>query len=235
MKEQTISFELPINILCNHPYVSQSIERILATSGHTVHAFSVAQIQDLTEHEYILIIDTYSVERWLEMTLRYGFMKKQPVILLTDNLSPQDEIRILHLGVRGIVPIANAENELKLAVESIIANRLWVRRNTLNEYIIVQKDGSASPSPKLTSREQQIMVCLLEGFSNKEIGQMLGISPRTVKFHVANILYKFNINNRRRLQVIQNSQNPNLWLKQLRRNQRKAIMAPFAMNLNGAQ
>ena len=151
----------------------------------------------------MLIIDTYSVERWLEMTLRYGFMKKQPVILLTDNLNPQDEIRILHLGVRGIVPIANVEDELTPAVEAIIANRLWVRRNTLNEYV-GQRDGSVSSSHQLTSREQQIMTCLVESFSNKEIGQMLGISPRTVKFHVANILHKFNIKNRKRLQVIQN-------------------------------
>jgi DNA-binding NarL/FixJ family response regulator len=233
MKEQTISFELPIHILCDHPLVSRMIERILAPSGHRIHLFSAAQIKDLAEHEYILLIDRYSVERWLEMTVRYGFMKKQPVILLTETLSPQDEIRVLHLGVRGIVPIANVENELTPAVESIIANRLWVRRNTLNEYV-VQRDGSASPSPKLTSREQQIMVCLLEGFSNKEIAQTLGISPRTVKFHVANILHKFNINNRRRLQI-QNSQIPNLWLKRLRGNRRNATMAPLTRNLDGVQ
>jgi DNA-binding NarL/FixJ family response regulator len=207
MKEQTISFELPIRILCDHPLVSRFIERILAPSGHRVHPFSAAQIPGLAKHEYILIIDTYSVERWLEMTVRYGFMKKQPVILLTENLSPQDEIRVLHLGVRGIVPGANVENELTPAVESIIANRLWVRRNTLNEYI-VQRDGPASLSPKLTSREQQIMVCLVEGFSNKEIGQTLGISPRTVKFHVTNILHKFNVKNRRRLQVTQSAPKP---------------------------
>jgi DNA-binding NarL/FixJ family response regulator len=183
--------------------VSRVIKRVLAPSGHCIHLSSTAQIQGFREHEYMLIIDTYSVERWLEMTLRHGFMKKQPVILLTDNLNPQDEIRILHLGVRGIVPIANVEDELTPAVEAIIANRLWVRRNTLNEYV-GQRDGSASSSHQLTSREQQIMACLVEDFSNKEIGQMLGISPRTVKFHVANILHKFNIKNRKRLQVIQN-------------------------------
>lgn len=176
------------------------IERMLAPSGHRIHPFSAAQIHGFAECEYILIIDTYSVERWLEMTLRYGLMKEQPVILLIENVSPQDEIRILHLGVRGIVPITNVENELALAVESIIENRLWVRRDTLNEYI-VQRDSSANPPSRLTSREQQIMVCLVEGFSNKEIGQTLGISPRTVKFHVANILHKFNIKNRRHLQV----------------------------------
>lgn len=197
-------FKLPIHILCDHPLVSRIIERTLAPSGHRIHPFCAAQIQSLAEHDYVLIIDTYSVKKWLETTVRYGFMKKQPVILLTENLSPEDEVRILHLGVRGIVPIACVENEFMPAVESIIENRLWVRRDTLNEYI-GQRDGSASPSPKLTSREQQIMVCLVEGFSNKEIGQTLGISPRTVKFHVTNILHKFNIKNRRRLQVIRSS------------------------------
>ena len=206
MKEQTISFEPPIHVFCHHPLVSQMIERTLAPSCHCVHPFSEAQIQGLAEHAYILIIDTCSVERWLEMTLRYGFMKKQPVILLTHNLSPQDENRVLYLGVHGIVPIANLENELSPAVESIISKGLWIPRSTLNEYI-VQRDSDVGPSPKFTSREQQIVACLMEGFSNKEIGQMLGISPRTVKFHVTNILQKFSVKNRRSLQGIQNSQN----------------------------
>jgi DNA-binding CsgD family transcriptional regulator len=159
MKEQTISFKLPIHILCAHPLVFRIIQRILTPSAYRIHSFSPTQINGRAEHECILIIDTCSVESWLETTLRYGLMKKQPVILLIENLSPQDEIRVLHLGVRGIVPIANLE--------------------------------------------KQIMACLVEGFSNKEIGQTLGISPRTVKFHVTNILHKFNIKNRRHLQVTQ--------------------------------
>jgi DNA-binding NarL/FixJ family response regulator len=212
MKEQMISLELPILILCDHPLVSRIIERTLAPSGHRIHLFPAAQAHGLAEHEYILIIDTYSVEKWLEMTVRYGFMKKQPVILLTENLNPQDEIRVLHLGVRGIVPIANLENELIPAVESVVSKRLWVPRNTLNEYI-VQKDGSVGPSPRFTSREQQIIACLMEGFSNKEIGQILGISLRTVKFHVANILQKFRVKNRRGLRGIQNSQKPQPLMK----------------------
>ena len=205
MKDQTISFEPSINVLCYHPLVFRIIERTLATSGHRVHSFSAAQIQNLAEHDNILIIDTHSVERWLKMTLRYGFMKKQPVILLIHSLSPEDEIRLLCLGVRGIVPIANLENELTPAVESVLSKRLWIPRNTLNEYIL-QRDGSVDPSPKFTRREQQIVACLMEDFSNKEIGQTLEISPRTVKFHVSNILQKFHVKNRRCLRGLQNSQ-----------------------------
>ncbi len=205
MKNQMISFDVPIHILCYHPLVSRIIEKTLAPGGCRVYPFSATQIQNLAEHDYILIIDMHSVESWLEMTLRYGFMKKQPVILLIHSLSPQDENRALYLGVRGIVPIANLENELTQAVEAVISKRLWVPRDILNEYI-VQDDGSADPSPKFTKREQQIVACLMEGFSNKEIGQMLEISPRTVKFHVANILQKFHVKNRRGLRGLQNPQ-----------------------------
>lgn len=206
MKEQTISFELPIHILCHHPLVYRILEKILAPSCHRVYPFSGAQIEGLAECKCILIIDTHSVERWLEMTLRYGVMKKQLVILLRDNPSTQEEeIRILHLGVRGVVPNANVENELAPAVEAIIAGRLWIRRDTLTEYI-VQRHGSAGPASKFTNREQQIIACILEGLSNKEIGQVLGISPRTVKFHVANVLQKFNVKNRKSLQAIKSSQ-----------------------------
>src|SRR5947209_3024933 len=206
MRQPTINFDLPIHILCHHPLVYRMLEKILAPSCRLVYPFSVAQIEGLAEYKCILIIDIHSVERWLEMALRYGVMKKQPVILLTDTPSTQEEeVRILHLGVRGVVPIANVENELAPAVEAVIAGQLWIRRNTLTEYI-VQRHGLAGPASKLTSREQQIIACLLEGLSNKEIGQVLGISPRTVKFHVANVLQKFNVKNRRSLQAIKTSQ-----------------------------
>ena len=131
MKKQAISFQPPIHILCYHPLASRMIKTTLAPSCHCVHPFSEAQIQGLAEHEYILIIDTCSVERWLEMTLRYGFMKKQPVILLTHNLNPIDQIRVLYLGVRGIVPIANLEKELTPAVESILCLTLSGRMLTV--------------------------------------------------------------------------------------------------------
>src|SRR2546423_928354 len=49
MREQTISFEPPIQVLCYHPLVSQIIERTLAPRGHRIYPFSAAQIQDLAE------------------------------------------------------------------------------------------------------------------------------------------------------------------------------------------
>src|SRR3954447_4031764 len=47
----------------------------------------------------------------------------------------------------------------------------------------------------LTSREQEVLVCILEGASNKDTAQRLGISPRTIEVHRARIMEKLGAKN----------------------------------------
>jgi DNA-binding NarL/FixJ family response regulator len=44
--------------------------------------------------------------------------------------------------------------------------------------------------PELTAREREVIGCLAEGMSNKQIARALGISVRTVTVHVSNLLRK---------------------------------------------
>ncbi len=44
--------------------------------------------------------------------------------------------------------------------------------------------------PELTAREREVIGCLAEGMSNKQIASALGISVRTVTVHVSNLLRK---------------------------------------------
>jgi DNA-binding NarL/FixJ family response regulator len=53
----------------------------------------------------------------------------------------------------------------------------------------------ASKKP-LTSREIETLDLLRRGFSNKDIGQILGISENTAKFHVKAILVKLDVTDR---------------------------------------
>jgi two-component system, NarL family, response regulator DegU len=45
----------------------------------------------------------------------------------------------------------------------------------------------------LTQRETQIIGLIADGLSNKQIGQDLGITERTVKYHISNILRKLGL------------------------------------------
>lgn len=48
----------------------------------------------------------------------------------------------------------------------------------------------------LSEREKEVLVCLCNGMSNKQIGREMFISQRTVKNHIANIYAKLNLENR---------------------------------------
>jgi DNA-binding CsgD family transcriptional regulator len=47
-------------------------------------------------------------------------------------------------------------------------------------------------SLRLTPREREVMLALQQGASNKAIAQQLGISPRTVEYHRARIMNRFD-------------------------------------------
>jgi DNA-binding NarL/FixJ family response regulator len=49
---------------------------------------------------------------------------------------------------------------------------------------------------RLTAREREILALLAEGLSNRAVGERLGISERTVKFHVGEILARLGASNR---------------------------------------
>ncbi|GAB4459681.1 MAG: hypothetical protein OHK0029_22560 [Armatimonadaceae bacterium] len=49
---------------------------------------------------------------------------------------------------------------------------------------------------KLTKREIEVLMKVIEGKSSKEVADELFVSKRTVDFHLANIYEKLHVNNR---------------------------------------
>ena len=48
----------------------------------------------------------------------------------------------------------------------------------------------------LTSRESEVLLWISRGKSNREIGEILSISPRTVNKHLEQIFVKLGVENR---------------------------------------
>lgn len=48
----------------------------------------------------------------------------------------------------------------------------------------------------LSPSEKRVVSELMEGRSNKEIGDLLGVTEKTVKFHITNILAKEGVTSR---------------------------------------
>jgi DNA-binding CsgD family transcriptional regulator len=62
--------------------------------------------------------------------------------------------------------------------------------------VLKPESGSFSETYKLSSREAEVLVLLLEGYTNKEIGEKLFISYITVRTHVSHIFEKTGTSSR---------------------------------------
>lgn len=54
----------------------------------------------------------------------------------------------------------------------------------------------------LSPREQEVWALISQGRTNKDIARRLEITERTVKFHVTQLLAKFQVSNRRELMLL---------------------------------
>ncbi|MBB6677453.1 response regulator transcription factor [Cohnella lubricantis] len=55
---------------------------------------------------------------------------------------------------------------------------------------------------RLTSRESEILQLVADGLSTTEIAKQLFISPRTVHYHISNIMNKLNVSSRLKAVIV---------------------------------
>lgn len=75
---------------------------------------------------------------------------------------------------------------------------LWVghKLTARNPRVPFEQNRAAIRSLGISARELEVLEALADGQSNKEIGRTLGISPNTVKTHVARLYAKLKVSGR---------------------------------------
>lgn len=108
--------------------------------------------------------------------------------------------RALHAGATGYILKDSAGKDLLKAVESVAAGQAFfspsIARLMLDDYVRrVAGSEVADRYETLSEREREIFQLIAEARTNKEVAEMLGISPATVETHRARILQKLDIHN----------------------------------------
>jgi FixJ family two-component response regulator len=87
-----------------------------------------------------------------------------------------------------IVKQFDAENVVSRVREAI---ETGAGRGVLNA--VVDSSRKSPGYEKLTGREREVLAQIASGASNKEVGRLLGISPRTVEVHRARVMEKLGV------------------------------------------
>ena len=114
------------------------------------------------------------------------------VVMLTSSEAPEDLAQAVAAGALGYVTKNVEHDELVQAIRSAHAGRPVI--STDMQLVAARATDDISPPPaRLTPREEEVLDLLREGFTNNEIGRLLGISTRTAKAHVAAVIEKLDV------------------------------------------
>ena len=193
-----------VYICSRNPIAISAIERLLTpgSSNWRFGVWSPNQLLVVPQGVHILLIDACSISEWPEAVRKWTDAGHRTILLVPESWdSGGAELRALHLGVRGIVHVSrDFMPQLSKAVTLVAKGQLFARGEILDEfYCGSRRLRPRSAAPHLSFREEQVTDLLTKGFSNKRIGTVLGISERTAKFHVCNILRKLQVRTRREL------------------------------------
>ncbi|HKP90210.1 MAG TPA: response regulator transcription factor [Thermoleophilaceae bacterium] len=116
-------------------------------------------------------------------------------------LSMHDDERYLfdalRAGASGYVLKRAADEELIEAIRSVSAGKPYlpaITQSTLVKEWLSR--GDEAPRDPLTPREQDVVKLIAEAYTNRQIGEILKVSEKTVESHRANVLAKLGMRDR---------------------------------------
>jgi two-component system response regulator NreC len=126
------------------------------------------------------------------------------VLALTIHEGREYFFEMLNAGASGYVPKSAAAEELMIAIRAVARGEVYIHSSVaqllLQDHLRrSQADDADGAMDDLTDREREVLALVAEGLLNREIGERLGISPKTVARHRENIMRKLELHSRTEL------------------------------------
>lgn len=192
-----------IVLVDDHHVVRRGIQSFLSATPDLNVVGSAASGEELLEHIEAWLPDVVVMDLYMpggidgiETTRRLREITPHTqVVVLTAHTDDERVIAALRAGAIGYI---RKESDPQLLLDAI---RAAARGQSVIDPAVagaVLRDMTQSPLPgnDLTQREQEILLELAHGHSNKEIAAKLVIGEETVKTHVGNILSKLHLRHR---------------------------------------
>ena len=194
----------PIRVLLvdDHPVVIYGISSCLsryenvkvigfATNGED----AVRQARELSPDVVVLDINMPQMGGFEALNRLQSEVPGVKVLVLTFYDSPEYLLRMLRSGARGYLLKNAPAEDLLLAIETVYAGDAFfssqISQGALKR--IALGNGESPQAGDLSNREQEILLAISDGLSNKEIASRLGIAVRTVETHRERMMRKLGI------------------------------------------
>ena len=117
------------------------------------------------------------------------------VIILSMYEDPNIVKEAFDCGASAYLSKNSEKEEIIKAIEKSLDNKTYVNKRLLKKKVKVSREDTFTLRYRLTLREREVLQLLLDEASNREIGEILKISTRTVETHRKNIMLKLDVKN----------------------------------------
>jgi len=139
----------------------------------------------------------------LEATRRIAALNLDTKILvLTAHAEEEYLVPVVDAGASGYLTKTSADTDLIEAVKVVARGQVYLPPKAATLLLKRYKKSEETDDPglhDLSSREQEVLALTAEGFSSREIGKKLFISPKTVDTYRARITEKLGLTHRSEL------------------------------------
>lgn len=200
--------DIRVTLLGSNPIALEGLDRVLREQGFRITALvsdpdDVAQAVALHPNDCnLVVVDGLATP---DRTLTQDLLEASPaarIVILADQFDFDVMARNFDQGAYGYIVKRIASTSL-IKLLNLVADGEKVMPSNLAETLrhhIGQSEPVGSTASiqaaGLSTREVQILTCLVSGNPNKIISRELGISEATVKVHVKAILRKIGVQNR---------------------------------------
>jgi len=129
------------------------------------------------------------------------------IIVTGPSGNDEDILRAIAAGAKGYIPDDASAAVFKQAIRIVHSGSVWAPRRVLATFIeritasTTARQVKSHDGPMISRRQRQVLGLLAVGKSNKEIAAELGLTARTIKAHVTELLRRIGAPNRIGLSV----------------------------------
>ena len=195
---------LRVMLVEDHPLVRAAIANTLSVSGIEVvaqagNAEDALQIL-LTQRPDVILVDIdlptmNGIQLVREIAPR---LPDAHIVMLTASANRDDLVAAIRSGASGYLTKDLSPEALVRSVLGIPKGDLPMPRRLAMALVkeLARPSRAGLAADGLSQREREVLRLVSDGLTDRDIGQALGISPRTVGRHVGNILGKLGTRNR---------------------------------------